>query len=79
MSFLFAVVVVAMVAAGIASVSGLGVGSLLTPMLALRYGMKAAVTAVAIPHVIATLLRFWKLHGEVNWGVYLRFGLLCIP
>ena len=74
--FLFAVAIVALLAGGIASISGLGIGSLLTPLLAFQYGMKTAVAAVAIPHVIATVVRFWTLRSEVDWGVFLRFGLV---
>lgn len=65
---------VAAVAAGIASVAGFGIGSLLTPLLAIRYGMKTAVVAVAVPHLIATLLRFWRLRRDVDRHVLLGFG-----
>jgi uncharacterized membrane protein YfcA len=68
--------VVATLAGGIAAVSGFGIGSLLTPLLAAEYGVKVAVGAVAIPHVAATLLRFWNLRGAVDWGVFFRFGLM---
>jgi hypothetical protein len=37
-------------AGGIAAVSGFGIGSLLTPVLALQIGTKLAVAAVAVPH-----------------------------
>ena len=52
---------VAAFAGGIASIAGFGIGSLLTPLLASHYDMRAAVGAVSIPHVIATAIRFWKL------------------
>ena len=70
------VAVTAMVAGGIASIAGFGIGSILTPLLALRFGMKTAVGAVAIPHVIATLLRFWRLRTDVDRRVFLGFGLM---
>jgi uncharacterized protein len=38
--------------------------------------MKTAVGAVAIPHVIATVLRFWKLRADVDRRVFLGFGLM---
>lgn len=51
----------AVVAGSIASIAGFGIGSILTPLIALRHGMKAAVSAVAVPHVIATSIRFWPM------------------
>ena len=74
--FNIGVAIVALVAGGIASVAGFGIGSLLTPLIALQYGMKTAIGAVAIPHIIATLLRFWRLRAHVNRGVFLGFGLM---
>jgi len=75
MAFDFAVAALAVLAGGIASISGSGIGSLLTPLVAARYGMKSAVVVVSIPHAIATLLRFWKLRKEVDRHVFFTFGL----
>ncbi len=69
------VALVGLVAAGIASVAGFGIGSLLTPVLALRVGTKVAVAAIAIPHVIATAQRFWLLRRFVDRRVLLGFGI----
>jgi uncharacterized membrane protein YfcA len=70
------VVFVCAIAAGaVASVSGFGIGSLLTPLLALHAGTKTAVAAVSIPHLIGTGLRFWYLRGSVDRAVLWRFGL----
>lgn len=74
--FDIAVAIVALVAGGIASVAGFGIGSLLTPLVAVQYGMKTAVGAVAIPHIIATVLRFWRLRAHVDRHVFLGFGLM---
>lgn len=76
--FNIAVAVVAALAGGIASVAGFGIGSLLTPLFATRYGMKTAVAAVAVPHFIATVLRFWKLRREVDRRVLLGFGAMSV-
>jgi len=43
--------VTAVVAGGIAAMSGFGIGSLLTPLLAVRYGTKLAVVMVSVPHL----------------------------
>jgi hypothetical protein len=65
-----------MLSAAIASVSGFGIGSLLTPVVASAYGMKTAVAAVAIPHALATFLRFWRLRAHVDGRVLRGFGLV---
>jgi hypothetical protein len=66
----------ALAAGGVASVSGFGIGSVLTPLLALRAGTKLAVAAVSIPHVLATALRFFLVREHVNRRVLLGFGLM---
>jgi uncharacterized protein len=74
--FYVAVAIAAIMAGGIASIAGFGIGSILTPLVAMQYGMKAAVATVSIPHVIATLVRFWRLRAHVDRAVFLRFGLM---
>jgi uncharacterized membrane protein YfcA len=64
------------VAAGaIASVTGFGIGSLMTPVVGLQVETRIAVAAVSIPHVIGTALRFWLLRGKVDRRVLMSFGL----
>jgi uncharacterized membrane protein YfcA len=71
-----AVVAIAGVVAGaIASIAGFGIGSVLTPILAYRYGTKLAVAAVSIPHFIATAYRFWLLRKHVDRHTLLSFGV----
>jgi uncharacterized membrane protein YfcA len=64
-----------LVAGAIAAVSGFGIGSLLTPVLALQAGTKLAVAAVALPHAVGTALRFWLLRRHVDWKVVRSFGI----
>jgi uncharacterized membrane protein YfcA len=72
-----AVVLLAGTLAGaVAAVSGFGIGSLLTPVLATHHGTKVAVAAVSIPHVIGTAARFVKLREHVDRGAFIRFGIL---
>ena len=59
-----------------AAVSGFGIGSLLTPLLALEVGTGMAVAAVAIPHAIATAIRGWRLRKAIAWSVLGRFGVI---
>ncbi len=70
------IVFAAAVAAGaIASVVGFGIGSVLTPLLAVRVGTQLAVAAVSIPHFFATALRFWRLRAHVDRRVLISFGI----
>lgn len=59
----------------VASLAGFGIGSILTPLLAVRYGMKLAVAMVAIPHIIGTAVRFWFLRKSLDRRVLLSFGV----
>jgi uncharacterized protein len=70
------VTVVAIVAGAIASVAGFGIGSLLTPLLGLQIGIKTAVAAISIPHLIGTALRFAMLREHVDRRVLWSFGLM---
>ncbi len=74
--FMLAVLAVAVLSGTTASVVGFGIGSLLTPLLAVELGMGTAVAAVALPHAVATALRCWHLRAAIHRGVLLRFGLL---
>jgi len=67
---------VAILAGSVASVVGFGIGSLLTPLVAARYGTQVAVAAVAMPHLAGGILRGWRLRDDVDRGVLLRFGIL---
>lgn len=74
--FSLVLAVVGFVAGAIASVSGFGIGSLLTPVLAVRVGTKLAVAAVSVPHLTATALRFWLLRKDVDRRLLWSFGLM---
>jgi uncharacterized membrane protein YfcA len=73
--FAFAVAAAALLAGTIASVAGFGIGSVLTPLLALRADAKLAVAVVSIPHVVGTAVRFWLLRGHVDRRIFLWFGV----
>jgi len=70
------VLLVAVLSGATASVVGFGIGSLLTPLLALRFGTSTAVAAVTIPHAVATAVRCWRLRAHIDRTVLVRFGLL---
>lgn len=62
-------------AGSVAALSGFGIGSLLTPYLATRYGMGLAVAVVSVPHLAATALRAWRMRAHVDRRVFIEFGL----
>ena len=66
---------VAAFAGAIAAMTGFGIGSLLTPVLALTVDTRLAVAAVSIPHVIGTAVRLRMLDGHIDRRVLLTFGL----
>jgi len=68
--------VVGFVAGAVASVSGFGIGSLLTPVLAVRVGTKLAVAAVSVPHLAATALRLGIMRRHVDRRLLWSFGLM---
>lgn len=74
--FYLAILVVAVFSGATATVVGFGIGSLLTPLLALRLGTGIAVAAVMLPHALATALRCWRLRKNIDRHVLVRFGLL---
>jgi uncharacterized membrane protein YfcA len=73
--FLVLVSLVSVAAGAAAAVAGFGIGSLLTPLVALRLGTPLAVAVVAIPHAAATVLRAWRLRRAVDWPLFRRFGV----
>jgi uncharacterized membrane protein YfcA len=75
MTFVIIVAALAVVAGAIASVAGFGIGSILTPVVALRLGLAQAVAVVSLPHFAATVLRAWRLREDVSREVLLRFGI----
>jgi uncharacterized protein len=67
--------VASILAGAIAALAGFGIGSVLTPLLALSVGTKEAVVAVSIPHLVATAIRFWKLRDKIDRQVLMNFGI----
>lgn len=74
--FAIIVLIVSVLAGATASVVGFGIGSLLTPLVAIRYGMPTAVALVSIPHAIATAFRCWRLRSAIDWQVLRSFGIV---
>jgi uncharacterized membrane protein YfcA len=68
-------VLVSILAGGIASISGFGIGSLLTPLFAFKMGTGVAVAGVSIAHFLGTAFRFWKWKQYMNKPILLSFGI----
>ncbi|MBF0503844.1 MAG: sulfite exporter TauE/SafE family protein [Candidatus Omnitrophica bacterium] len=73
--FNFILLLVSTFAGLIAAISGFGIGSLITPLLAVKTGTGIAVAGVSIAHFLGTSLRFliWKRY--INKRVLLSFGI----
>jgi hypothetical protein len=65
----------AILAGAVASISGFGIGSILTPLLATAYETKLAVAVVSVPHLVGTALRFAFIYRHVNRRVLFSFGV----
>jgi uncharacterized protein len=74
--FFVVVFIVAVLSGATASVVGFGIGSLMTPLLAVRFGTATAVALVTLPHAAATAVRCWRLRAHVDRMALARFGLL---
>ena len=72
---LLGLLAVGVVAGAVAAVAGFGIGSLITPALALVVGTKVAVALTAIPHAVATAVRLWRVRGFVDRRVVAGFGV----
>ena len=59
----------------VAAISGFGIGSLLTPVVSMYTDTKLAVALVSIPHFVGTLVRFVRLHRQVNRSLAFTFGV----
>src|SRR5205085_768478 len=75
-SFAVIVGVLAFVAGATSAVAGFGIGSILTPLLALAIGAKLAVAAAAIPHFAGNAVRLWTLRDRIDRNVLKTFGLM---
>jgi uncharacterized protein len=74
MNHAFLITCAGILAGAIASISGFGIGSILTPLLATWIGTKLAVAVVSIPHFIGTALRFVMIREHVDRRVLWTFG-----
>jgi len=69
------IVPASVLAGAIAAVSGFGIGSLLTPVFMLSLPPQHAVAVLAIPHALATLVRWFRLRGDLHAPTFRQFGV----
>jgi len=71
------VAVAAVLAGAVAAVSGFGIGSLLTPVLVFLVPLPTphAVAVLAVPHALATAIRFARLRRDVHGATFREFGV----
>lgn len=65
----------AIAAGAMASVSGFGIGSLMTPLLMIWMPASHAVAILAIPHALATAIRWIRLRRDVHRPTFRQFGI----
>lgn len=73
--YLAVVAAVSVFAGVVAAVAGFGIGSLLTPLIALQLDARLSVAAASIPHVIGTAQRLWLMRRHVDRALLREFGI----
>jgi uncharacterized membrane protein YfcA len=73
--FLLEVLALGVLSGATAAVIGFGIGSLLTPLLLTQLEPHVAIAAVALPHLVATGVRYVHHRQWIDRTVLLRFGL----
>ena len=69
---------IAFFAAGLAPLSGFGLGTILTPVFLLFYEPKVAIFLVAVVHLLNGLLKFVIFRKHVDFEILKRFGILAL-
>jgi uncharacterized membrane protein YfcA len=64
----------AVIAGAIASISGFGIGSVLTPVLSAQFDVRLAIAMVSLPHLAGTFVRFLLVRSHIDKDVLLGFG-----
>ncbi len=66
------------VAAALTLVAGFGLGTMLTPLFALAYDVKLAVSLVAVIHLGNNIFKVVLFRKHVDYSIVRRFGLISI-
>src|SRR5438874_3241863 len=73
-AFTVVATIAAVIAGAIASISGFGIGSVLTPILSTQFDVRLAIAMVSIPHLAGTFVRFLLVRTRIDREVLLGFG-----
>src|SRR5439155_1117123 len=73
-AFTVVATVAAVIAGAIASISGFGIGSVLTPVLSPQFELRLPIAMVSLPHLAGTFVRFLIVRTRINREVLLGFG-----
>src|SRR5207249_3945685 len=73
-AFTVVATVAAVIAGAIASISGFGIGSVLTPVLSTQFDVRLAIAMVSLPHLAGTFVRLLIVRTRINREVLLGFG-----
>src|SRR5436309_595051 len=73
-AFTVVATVAAVIAGAIASISGFGIGSVLTPVLSTQFDVRLAIAMVSLPHLAGTFVRFLIVRTRIDREVLLGFG-----
>jgi uncharacterized membrane protein YfcA len=69
------IAIVALCASFLTFFSGFGLGTILTPIFAIFYGVETAVALTAIVHLLNNLFKLALVFPNVNWKLILKFGV----
>src|SRR5437660_2839690 len=73
-AFTVVAAVAAVIAGAVASISGFGIGSVLTPVLSTQFDVRLAIAMVSLPHLTGTFVRFLIVRTRIDREVLLGFG-----
>ncbi len=73
-----AVCAVSLLAAGLTFFSGFGLGTILTPFLALFFPVSVAIAATAVVHVANNLFKLVLVKQNINKGILMSFAIPAI-
>lgn len=69
------IVIAALAASGLTLFSGFGLGTILTPVMAIFLPIEAAVAATGVVHFANNFLKLWLFGGHADFKTVFRFGL----
>jgi hypothetical protein len=69
------IIITALGASFLTFFSGFGLGTILTPVFAIFYGVETAVALTAIVHLLNNLFKLLLVVSNISWKLILKFGV----